>query len=197
MQPAALGFRVHSGWTAMVAVSAVADAPQVLIRERPHLVKAFTYEFRQPYHTAKRKPVAEAHGFITRVQDEASKLACQAIQSAQNHIAQRGYEVARCGLLLAASRPLPDLAHILASHALIHTADGELFRRALLDAGESCGCRVFAVKERELLETACRALRQPQQEIARRLTGLGSALGSPWSQDEKLAALVAWLSLLN
>ena len=41
------------------------------------------------------------------------------------------------------------------------------------------------------------ALRQPQQEIARRLTGLGSALGSPWSQDEKLAALVAWLSLLN
>ncbi len=29
------------------------SSPYVLLRERPHLVKTFTCEFRQPYHTAK------------------------------------------------------------------------------------------------------------------------------------------------
>jgi uncharacterized Zn-binding protein involved in type VI secretion len=197
MQPAALGFRVHSGWTAMVAISADQDSPLVLLRERPHLVETFTYEFRQPYHTAKKKPAAEAGAFISRVQKEARHHACQTIQSVQKHLQTQGYELARCGLVLASGKQLPDLAHILASHALIHTADGELFREALLHASKTCGCEVFAAKESALLETASQTLRQPQHEIAHRLTGLGSGLGPPWSQDEKFSALVAWLSILN
>jgi hypothetical protein len=55
MKPAALGFRVHSGWTALVAVALEDRFPIPLLRERSHLVKTFTYEFRQPYHTAEKK----------------------------------------------------------------------------------------------------------------------------------------------
>jgi hypothetical protein len=64
MKHAALGFRAHSGWTSLVAISLDEGSPLVLLRERPHLVKTFTYEFRQPYHTAARRPPVEARGFI-------------------------------------------------------------------------------------------------------------------------------------
>ena len=84
---------------------------------------------------------------------------------------------------------------ILASHALIHTADGELFREALLHASERCGLETFTAKESELFEKASHTLHLKADELGRRLVHLGTAVGSPWTQDEKLAALVAWLSL--
>ena len=192
---AALGFRVHSGWTAMVAISLDEGAPQVLLRQRPHLVHTFTFEFRQPYHTAEKKPLDEARAFIERMQAEARQLASQAIHVVQKELHSLGYQLDRCGLLLATRRPPSDLGQILASHALIHAADGELFRDALTHASESHGLKVFTAKENGLLDTAVEVLHQPQQELARRLTSLGSSLGPPWSQDEKLSALVAWLSL--
>jgi hypothetical protein len=197
MKHAALGFRVHSGWTALVAVSLGDGSPQILLRERPRLVKTFTREFCQPYHAAERKPLAEAGAFIASVESEAAHLAGEAIDDASRRLGRQGYELDRCSLLLASGRPLPDLAHILASHALIHTADGELFRKALLGAGKSRGLAMFSLKENALLETASQTLSQPSDRITKRLTALGAGLGPPWSQDEKFSTLTAWLALLN
>jgi hypothetical protein len=197
MKQVALGFRAHSGWTALVAIALEEGSPQVLLRERPHLVKTFTYEFRQPYHTAKTRSPAEARDFISQVRNEARGLAWEAINSVQSSFRHHGYELKRCGLLLASGKRLPDLAQILASHALIHTADGELFREALVHAGKRCGLETFTTKEDELLERASRSLQLKADELGRRLVHLGSAVGSPWTQDEKLAALVAWLSLVD
>jgi hypothetical protein len=72
-------FRVHSGWTALVAISLEGDFPLVLLRERPHLVRTFTYEFRQPYHTAGKKTATEASGFIARARAEARRLSYRVI----------------------------------------------------------------------------------------------------------------------
>lgn len=197
MKQVALGFRAHSGWTSLVAIALEEGSPHVLLRERPHLVKTFTYEFRQPYHTAKKRSSAEARDFVSRVRTEARGLSWQAINSVQSSFRHQGYELKRCGLLLASGKPLPDLPQILASHALIHTADGELFREALLHAGKRCGLETFTTKESDLLERASRTLQLKADELGRRLVHLGSAVGSPWTQDEKLAALVAWLSLAD
>jgi len=197
MRHAALGFRAHSGWTALVAISLEEDFPLVILRERPHLVKTFSYEFRQPYHTAEKRPSPEAHGFISRVRAEARRLSYRVIHSAQTTLHKQGYELKCCGLLLSSGRPLPGLAQILASHALIHAADGELFREALLSASKRCGVESFTTKESELLERAVNALHLQHSELRRHLTNLGHPLGPPWAQDEKFAALVAWLSLLQ
>ena len=35
MKQVALGFRAHSGWTALVAISLEEDLPLVILRERP------------------------------------------------------------------------------------------------------------------------------------------------------------------
>src|SRR5437899_400721 len=59
MNQAALGFRAHSGWTSLVAIALEDGLPMVLLRQRLHLVRNFTYEFRQPYHTAEKSPRAE------------------------------------------------------------------------------------------------------------------------------------------
>ena len=195
MNQAALGFRAHSGWTSLVAVALEDGAPIVLLRRRPHLVKTFTFEFRQPYHTAEKVPRSEARGVIARIRTEARGLAFEAIRTVQKTLRTQGYMIKSCGLLLASGRPLPSLPQILESHALIHTADGELFRGALLHAGERCGTKTFTLKERELFDKAAEVLRLRPEEIKRRLTDLGIGLGPPWTQDEKFSALIAWLSL--
>jgi hypothetical protein len=195
MKNAALGFRAHSGWAAFVAVFLEKGAPTVLARQRVHLVETFTYEFRQPYHTAEKMLLGQARDFIERVRDEASRLAHRAIHGLQNDLQKQGIALKRCGLLLASGKPLPNLEKILSSHALIHTADGVLFREALLHATARCGLPVLSVKERELLERAGQALRLKHADLTRRVTALGRPLGAPWSQDEKFAALIAWLAL--
>jgi hypothetical protein len=196
MKNAAIGFRAHSGWTALVAISLEDGCPLVLFRQRPHLVTTFTYEFRQPYHSAAKIPPSEGRSFISRVRADARRLGYEAIRAVQARLQEQDYDLKRCGLLLASGRPLPALPQILASHALIHTADGELFREALIHASLRCSFEMFTAKESELLESASSTLHMQRDELVRRLASLGSGLGSPWTQDEKFAALVAWLSLL-
>ena len=197
MKPSALGFRVHSGWSAMVAISLEEDSPQVILRDRPHLVQTFSFEFRQPYHTAEKRSFEAGREFIAQVRTEARGLASRIIRSVSKNLEERGYEIKCCGLLTASGKTLPALPQILASHALIHTADGELFREAVLYACKKCGFKTFTMKEKEVGETAARTLRLSANGLAERLSDLGRTCGSPWTQDEKLAAAAAWLAMLG
>lgn len=195
MSDAAVGFRVHSGWATMVAVCLQRGTPVVLARKRAHLVENFSYTFRQPYHTAEKMEIAEAREFVVGVRDEAARLALRAIRELQEDTHQQGAKLTRCALLLASGRALPELEKILASHALIHTADGELFRNALGHASELGKLKMFSVKEKELLEQASKTLRAQPAALMKRVTKLKKSVGAPWSQDEKFATLAAWLAL--
>lgn len=195
MKSAAVGFRAHSGWTALIALAVTKGVPSVLARQRLHLVETFTYEFRQPFHTGEKMPLDEARAFISRAQKQARRLALHAIRKLQIELKEQGYSLGRCGLLLSSGRPLPEISKILASHSLIHSADGELFREALLHAGAGCGLKAITIKERELLDSVSRTLRVKPKDLTRRIAELGRSLGAPWTQDEKLASLVAWLAL--
>jgi hypothetical protein len=195
MQPAALGFRVHSGWTSLIAVALKKNQPIILLRQRPHLVATFSYAYRQPYHTAEKMTLGEARTFLEQQRLEACRLALEAIRAAQTEIAQQGYKLTRAALLLASGRPLPELPKILASHSVIHTADGEFFRAAILHACKRAHLAVSAIKERELLATASSTLRRKPAILTKIVTDLGKPLGCPWTQDEKFANLAAWLAL--
>lgn len=186
---------MHSGWAAGVAVCVEKGAPVVLARQRVHLVDTFSYEFRQPYHTAEKMLAGQGREFISRMQAEARRLAYRAIRELESRAQEQGVKLTRCGLLLASGRPLPALEKILASHALIHTADGELFREAILHGSARCGLRDFRIKEKELLDRAGEAFRCKPNALVCRVTELGRSLGAPWSQDEKFATIAAWLAL--
>jgi len=124
-------------------------------------------------------------------------LAQRGLEAVVDELAKAGHDVAGCALLRASGRPLPILAATLASHALIHTADGEHFRDALSHAADHCGLPLVGVRERELLARGEAAVGLSADELLRRVGEMGRALGPPWRQDEKLAALAAWLVLAS
>lgn len=195
MKNAAVGFRVHSGWSAMVAVCLEEGVPKVVHRERIHLVEEFTYRFRQPYHTAERLSLVEAREFIRRAQTTAKGMAHRSIRGLQKQLKRDGYGLNCAALLLASGKALPELEKILASHAMIHTADGELFRAALTRASVRCGLQVVSLKEKSVVAEAGQVLGLAEAAVSKRVAEMGRELGAPWSQDEKLAALAAWLAL--
>jgi len=186
---------MHSGWAAFVVLTMDGEQPRVLARGRPHLVETFTYRFRQPYHTAESMAVDDARVFISAVETEAMRLARSTIQAIHTGLQEQGHELAVLALLRGAGKPLPKLDKILASHALIHTADGELFREALVQASEKCSLAEVDIKEKELVDKACQVFRFSATRLNQEIANLGKPIGPPWSQDEKLAALAAWLAL--
>ena len=77
---------------------------------------------KQPYHAAEGLPIREAKAMIERCRKSTWLLARRGLEEIG-----RDRDVRCCGMLLAGGRPLPDLPNILASHALIHTAEAEVF----------------------------------------------------------------------
>lgn len=107
----------------------------------------------------------------------------------------KGYRPVGSALLLASGRPLPKLETILASHALIRTADGEHFRQALAISCQAMGLPLTRITERELPQRAEATLKQPAARLQADVGRLGRGLGPRWTQDQKLAALAAWVVL--
>src|SRR5882724_6112161 len=103
--PAALGFRSHSGWTAMVAVGGPVSSPVILDRRRVELIEAKIP--RQPYHASEELALSKAEKIIAHSLETATHLAGKVIEAAVDNLQQRGYKVVTCGLLLASGRSLP------------------------------------------------------------------------------------------
>lgn len=195
IERAAVGCRSHSGWAALVAVAGSPGSPEVIARRRIVIADASIAGSKQPYHAAEPLEFREAEKLLKKCADSTRRLAREALQAAIGGLRDKRYEAVGCGMILASGRPLPDLKAILASHALIHTAEGEFYRNALVEASEHCGLPVVGVKERELYERGAAQFRMPVVELQRRINELGRALGPPWTQDQKYAALVAWMAL--
>jgi len=166
---------------AFVAVCVDKGAPVVLARKRVHLVETFTYEFRSRITRPEKMLLGRPRQFISRC-----KLGAAAGFTRQRGLASRTQEQGRnsrdagwCLLLADASRAGQNSG----SHALIHTADGELFREALLHASDRGSCDDFKSKK-ELLERAGEALRL-KPAVSWVASPNWPASWFPWSQDEK------------
>lgn len=81
------------------------------------------------------------------------------------------------------------------SHALIHAAEGLLFREAIARAAVACGLEVHAMQESDLLEVAAKAWHARPDSIRKWLAELRRTVGAPWTTDEKLATLAGLLAL--
>ena len=191
----ALGFRAHSGWAAVVAVAGPLRSPEVVDRRRIEIADPAIPGSKQPYHAAEGLPLKKAEALIERCAASTQKLARGAVRTLVQDLEKRGCAVIGAGILLGSGRPVPALAVTLASHALIHTAEGEFFRNAIIEASEHCNIPLVRVKERELFQCAASQLRVPAGELQRRVAEMGKLIGPPWRQDEKLATLVGWLVL--
>lgn len=191
----ALGFRAHLGWTAAVAVAGTPGRPEILARRRIELVDPTIARAGQPYHAAAELPFDEAKRFVARCERAVARLATAGVAELVHDLTAQGLRIAGCGVVIASGRALPPLASILASHPLIHAAEGEHVRRALVQACEHAGLPVARVPERTLAASVAKRFRTTVPALQADLTAAGKPLGAPWTTDQKLAALVAWLVL--
>jgi hypothetical protein len=166
MKRAAIGVRMHSGWGILVAV---AEPNLVVARRRIEILPAGG--IKQPYHHAAEMELDAAGRFLTASFSSCQRMATDALREAVGALA---YEIRGCAMLLSSARPLPPLPRILASHPLIHTAEGEFYRDAVRQACIGLNIQVHSFVEKELTP----------------VPGL-TVIGPPWASDHKLAAAAA------
>src|SRR5579864_4187600 len=128
---AAIGFRAHSGWAALVAVAGPPDSPQVIDRRRIETCDPAIRGSKQPYHAAESLELPDARALLAKCARSTAELSQRALREAIDDLAGIGYRVEACGLTLGSGRALPELKAVLASHTLLHTAEGEFYRDAL------------------------------------------------------------------
>lgn len=150
---------------------------------------------KQPYHAVEDLEVEEAARRLARYRAVAEDKAYAAIKTLAEELAGRGCRASSLGVLDSTGRRGLSLASILASHALIHAAEGDHFREALVCAAERQGLAVSRIKTRELEARAETRLRRPISELREDVKALGRQVGSPWGADQKMAVLLAWLLL--
>jgi hypothetical protein len=191
MKPAALGIRMHSGWGVLVAVSGDPISLEVLDRRRIVTVDPEIHGSSQPYHHAAKLGLPESETYLANCAAISERLAFTAIENVVTELDARGCRIVGSAVLLASGRPLPPLAKILASHPLLHTAEGEFFRNAVRKACERLKIPVAAIRERDLEQQAKTTLGIAASRVQHRISTLGVSLGPPWTKDHKSAALAA------
>ena len=193
--PAALGLRAHSGWAALVAVAGSPWSPSVVDRRIIQLCNPKTRGSKQPYHAAEALTLKAAEKLVTTCLAETEQLAQEGLCSAIADLQKQGHKILGCGILLGSGRSLPTLDRILASHALIHAAEGEMFRNALRNAANNCGLPVTGIRERDLFARASVELNCSLEALRQQLAEMARSLGPPWREDQKCAMLAGSIAL--
>jgi hypothetical protein len=174
----------------MVALARESGGWQVLERRRINVVDGKIAGHSQPYHFAREQPLAEAKKHVARCAAASMRLAEVALQEVVEKLS-RQYRVRGAAVLLSSGRPMPELERILASHPLIHTAEGEFFRKVFSEACEALGIPVTGIREKELTERAQAVFKKSAATLPAELAAAAKHLGPRWSQDQKTAALAA------
>src|SRR5262245_6787147 len=131
---AAVGFSPHSGWAAVVVLAGPLAKPVLLDRRRFLLADPDDHVGKQPFHAAEEMPLAQATRLVDRCVADSRRRAVAEMGRLTADLETKGYVLRAGGLSGKDPRPLGSLAAILASHALIHAAEGEMFRDVLDDA---------------------------------------------------------------
>jgi len=192
---AALGCRAHTGWAALVVVAGGVARPEVVFRGRAELGDPAGRVRRNVYQAARGLETAEAAARVEAAERIAAEQAAAALDRTVRDAAEEGDVVRSCALVVGMFPAGARLESILASHALAHAAEGRLYQGALLQSAESYGLEAIAIPKRSIWEQGESALGVAQDELRHWIDQLRREVGPPWAQDQKLAALAAWIAL--
>lgn len=178
-----------------MAIAGPRDAPRIVAKDRVEM--ASTFETGAVYHAAQRLPLAEAVALVRSSGQAFVSTACGKISGIAAALREMGLEAVASNVVGGGARPLPPLEAILRSHALVHAAEGELYRSVILRASEACGIPAAPVAPPDLAARVAGAARMPEARVASILEEIGRASGRPWTRDQKEAALAGWLALAD
>lgn len=178
----AIGVSDHSGWAIVVVAAGAPAQPRVIDRRRVELCPDELP--RQVFHAAAELPLPQGEALVAKVTAAARACAARALTTLLDDLSEHAARIAGIAVR-ASSRDVPgELAAILASHALLHAAEGQLYQEAVAEAADDLGLRVQ------------RFTRQGAPRPSAAIESLGKALGAPWRKDHKDACAAA-LSMLG
>jgi hypothetical protein len=140
----------------------------------------------QLFHAAAGLPAPRAERFVG---DGVAAVARVAADRLRDLVAGLGGDVVVA--VVTGDHPVPDgtpVARILAVHALMHGAEGQLYRDALLDAAAARGLAAHGVPRGPARARLAGDLAAPVGRI-------GAAAGRPWRAEQKLATVAALVAL--
>ena len=179
-----------------MAVCNNASTVEVIQRQRVAIIAPRTRGGNRPYHFAKSLDLPEAEQFLGDYFVASKRIALAAVRDLVGGLGGQ-CRVVGSAVLLASGRPLPPLAKILASHALIHAAEGEFFREAFSKACQSLNLPVIGFRERDLDACVQTTFGKAATRMEQQISTLGRSLGPHWTKDQKMAALAALVVLVN
>jgi hypothetical protein len=170
-----------------VAVSGPAESPAVVRRERVTLLEDASV--REPYHAAVGLPLEEARALIGSVEDAAASTAASMISSFAASLGS----VAAIGVVGGTRRMPTELPRILASHALLHASERDLYEQAVIEGADRAGLPVTTVPATgRLFDHASQVL---GINLGPSLAALGKSVGPPWQKDHREATAAALVAL--
>ena len=190
--PAALGFRVKSGWAMAVLLVGPPQAPRLVKCQAVLLSDPKIPQSKQPCHAALDLPEKEGKTLTKKLRRIVAGAAKMSVHELLKQASQQGHAVVGAGLVVGS---LVDPATLHNQHIRAHGLEGQLFRTVLEDAlcAEEIPCQVLLEKTAYL--TASAALRNSPTDTKRMIAGLGERHEGSWRAEEKLAALAAWMAL--
>jgi hypothetical protein len=172
-----------------------AGRPVVVVRERIVIADPADPAARFPYHAVEELPLSQAEKRVAAYEAGVQRLAKAAVQ---NVVAKAGdVSLLGLGLLDSIGQKPKTVADALAAHAMMHTAEGELFRTAIVKAADACRLPLVRIPAKELAVQASRKIGRPAAALEKTLGELKREVGAPWGKDQRSAALAAWLLLAS
>jgi hypothetical protein len=192
---AALGFKLHTGWAAVVAIRRVPSKLEVPLRRRIELLPPGDSIPLFVYHQAAELSLSQAVELVRRARVAAEETARVALRDVLDQLRSLSITVKAAGVACGSKPVPPDLSAVLRSHPLIHSAEAALFRQAIVSACEDCGLAVISVREREVWPKAAGACGLKEAALRGQVDNLRKSVGAPWGADQKAATAFAVLAL--
>jgi hypothetical protein len=189
-QTAGLGFRVKSGWAAVVLLTDTACYPQLSDVGRIELCDRRLPETRQPYHAAMGKLETDSTKLNQRERVVRS-ISQQSLTRLLEGYRQKGFRIRNAAIVVGSQIDPADIAN---PHIRAHALEGRLFRSAVEQSLYDHEIRTEVLLERDAYRTVAARLKQSSDDLERAIQDLGRsapAKGGPWRAEQKLAALAA------
>ena len=189
-QTAVLGFRVKSGWAAVVLLTGTARSPQLSDIGRIELCDPRRPETRQPYHAAMGKLETDSTK-VNQRKHVVRNFSQESLAKLLNGYQQKGFRIKRAALVVG-SEIDPDT--IGNPHIRAHALEGRLFCSVVEQTLQNHGILTEILLEREAYPTVGARFKHSSDDLKRAIQGFGRsapASVAPWRAEQKLAALAA------
>jgi hypothetical protein len=191
--PAALGFRVKSGWATAVLLSGPVGAPAVAERSLVALSDPAVPHSRQPYHADTGVAQTDS-AVLARLIEVVHRCGRRSVAQLLDRHRAAGYGILGAGIVVGSDTPPESIAN---PHIRAHACEGRLFRTALEGGLQECGVTWIIVVERALYSTAVPLLSGSGASVKQAVTALGRGRFPGWRVDDKAATVAAWLVLAS